>query len=268
MEKIAAPRFWHDGRVPPTPLRTALAADPRTRRALLRGGAILVLAGLAVLLLARSTLTRAVYVSEMGAAGMPTSTAFSAGLLLVAAGGAMVAVGSRDVRSRLRILARWAPSTSLLIASACFAFSSQVTCTQGCPLPVGAGFSWQDLLHTSAAVLGFAAACVAMLQVASAEHRPQVARLSLVAGVLVAVVAGTGAIFSLLRVMMWLGGNLEFIATAIAVTWLAVYGFVLAATEVTPRPASSPGAAGSRRAAAPLRRRVAAPAPGLRPEEP
>jgi hypothetical protein len=232
---------------------------------LLRIGAGLVLIGLIVLLIARSTLTRAVYVSEMGAAGMPTSTAFSVGLLLIAAGGALVAGGSRGVRSRWRWLSRWLPATSILVASICFAFASQVTCTSGCPLPVGATFSWQDLLHTTAAVLGFAAACVAMLQVASAEGQPVVARFSLIAGVLVAVIAGVGAIFSLTRTLLWLGGNLEFIATAIAILWLAGYGLTL---SVVSAPASSPAVDASRRAGEPRPHRGPAPAPVLRPEEP
>lgn len=232
---------------------------------LLRIGAVLVVVGLIVLLVARSTLTRAVYVSEMGAAGMPTSTAFSVGLLFVAAGGAFVASGSRGVRSRWRWLAHWTPATSILVASACFAFASQVTCTAGCPLPVGATFSWQDLLHTSAAVLGFAAACVAMLQVASAAGQPVVARFSLGAGVLVAVIAGVGAIFSLTRWMLWLGGNLEFIATAIAILWLAGYGLTLSWVGA---PASSPAVDASRRADEPRPHRAPAPAPVLRPEEP
>ncbi|WKK70681.1 hypothetical protein Q0F99_12795 [Rathayibacter oskolensis] len=64
----------------------------------------------------------------------------------------------------------------ILLAAGCFALASQVTCTAGCPLPVGPTFSWQDLIHTSAAVLGFAAACMAMLRLATARERPGVAR--------------------------------------------------------------------------------------------
>lgn len=247
------------GGVQPTP-------TPRLPAAwLLRSGAALVLVGLSILLIARSTLRVAVYVSEMGAAGMPTSTAFSVGLLFVAVGGALVGLGSRGVRSRLRWLSRWLPSTSILVASGCFAFASQVTCTAGCPLPVGATFSWQDLLHTSAAVIGFGAACVAMLQVASAEGQPQVARLSLVAGILVAVIAGVGAVLSMARVLLWLGGTLEFVATAIAILWLAGYGVTLSRLSA---PASSPAVVASRRAAEPGPRLAPAPAPVLRPEEP
>ncbi|NQX13226.1 DUF998 domain-containing protein [Microbacteriaceae bacterium VKM Ac-2855] len=255
--------------MPPTSPPPRLATPILRRRILLRSGAVIVLAGLVVLLVARSTLRQAVYVSEMGAAGMPTSTAFSAALLLVAAGGAMVAVASRAVRSRLRLLSRWLPSTSILVASLCFAFSSQVTCTAGCPLPVGASFTWQDLLHTSAAVIGFAAACVAMLQVATAEAQPRVARLSLAAGVLVAVIAGAGAILSLLRMSMGVGGTLEFVATGIAILWLAAYGLSLSGVdEPITAPARSTVQRGSPHAAGRDPGRAPAPAPMLRPEEP
>jgi len=243
----------------------------RVEGPLLIAGSVLVLAGLALLLGARLSLTRWVYVSEMGAPDMPTAGVVQAALLLVAAGGTAVAIGARAVRTRL--LPALPPALALLLASACFALASQVTCTAGCPLPVGASFSWQDLIHTSAAVLGFASACVAMLQLATARERPAVARLSLIAGIAVAVVAGAGAILSLLRVWMRLGGTLEFVATAIALLWLAVVGAVLAREELSSarasrgrgRAAAPSGAAARRPAAGPVR---ATPPEGLAPTAP
>ncbi|SMH45555.1 Protein of unknown function [Rathayibacter oskolensis] len=231
-------------------------------------GAALVLAGLSLLLAARASIgtSRWVYVSEMGAPDLPTAGTFRIALLLVAAGGALIAAGSWSVRTRL--LRGLPPSAVILLAAACFALASQVTCTAGCPLPVGPAFSWQDLIHTSAAVLGFAAACVAMLQLATARERPGVARLSLIAGIAVAVVAGAGAVLSLLRVWMGLGGTLEFVATAIAVLWLAVVGVALAAEEVSAVRASRGRARGSDPAERRGRRPVPGPARGLHPEEP
>ena len=137
----------------------------------------------------------------------------------------------------------------------------------------------------SATVVILLAACLAMLQLATARERPGVARLSLVAGVAVALVAGTGAIFSLLRLWLGVGGTLEFVATAIAVLWLAVVGLVLAGEELKGGLAgeefkggledeelsgrATPGRdRGSAPAAAPDRRPATGPARGLRPEEP
>lgn len=238
------------------------------------GGALLVLAGLALLLAARFSIgtSRWVYVSEMGAPDLPTAGTFRIALLLVAAGGVAIAIGARAVRARL--LPGLRPALAILLAALCFALASQVTCSAGCPLPVGPRFSWQDLIHTSAAVLGFSAACLAMLQLATARERPGVARLSLVAGIAVALVAGTGAIFSLLRLWLGVGGTLEFVATAIAVLWLAVVGFVLAGEEFRGRLAgeelsgrATPGRVrGSAPAAAPDRRPAPAPARSPRPE--
>ncbi|PPH97254.1 hypothetical protein C5C95_12150 [Rathayibacter sp. AY1B7] len=240
----------------------------RRRRTLLVGGALLVLAGLVILLAARISIgtSRWVYVSEMGAPDLPTAGAFEAALLLVAAGGALIAVGAWPVRARLLPALR--PAGAILLAAACFALASQVTCTAGCPLPVGPAFRWQDLIHTSAAVLGFGAACAAMLQLATVRGRPAVARLSLAAGISVAVVAGTGGILSLLRVWLRLGGTLEFVATAIAVLWLAFVGLVLALEDLSAERASRGRARGSGPAERRSPRPATAPARSPHPEEP
>ncbi|MWV58417.1 DUF998 domain-containing protein [Rathayibacter sp. VKM Ac-2754] len=239
----------------------------RARISLLTAGSLLVLAGLALLLAARVSIgtSRWVYVSEMGAPDMATAGTFRVALLLVAAGGTLTAIGAWSVRTRL--LRALPPAVVVLLASGCFALASQVTCTAGCPLPVGPTFSWQDLVHTSAAVLGFAAACLAMLQLSTARERPGVARLSLVAGITVAVVAGIGAMLSLLRVWMGVGGTLEFVATAIAVLWLAIVGSVLALEELSAARASRARARGSAPADGRDPRRGPGPARMPHPEE-
>lgn len=206
-----------------------------TVRILLPMAATAVLVGLALLWGARIAANRFVYVSELGADGEPTAWAFRWALLLIASAAVVVAVAARHLRSRLRLLAVWTPSMSLIVAGVSFAVASQVTCTSGCPLPVGSSFTWQDLIHTSIAVLGFAAACVAMLQVATAKDHPGLARLSWISAVVVAVVAGTGGILSLARFMVDLGGILEFVATTVALLWLAALALALpAATRSTP----------------------------------
>lgn len=204
-------------------------------------GSLLVLIALGIIWGARFTIPRELYVSELGAQGMPTAEWFRAALLLIVAGGALVAWAGRDVRSRVRLLALWTPAVSLWIGCGLFLFASQVTCTPGCPLPYGDTFTWQDFAHTLAAVLAFAAACWAMLQSAFARGHRVLAILSAVTGVLVAVIAATGGLFSLFRFQQELGSRMEFAATTLAIAWLVVFGITLAArtlkpsSEVTPQ---------------------------------
>ena len=121
-------------------------------------GAALVFAALIIIWAARATLLREAYVSELGAAGEPTAKWFQGALLLIVGGGSAIAWAGRRIRSTARILGTWVPSISLWVGCGFFLLASQVTCTAGCPLPVGATFTWQDFVHTAAAVLAFAAA--------------------------------------------------------------------------------------------------------------
>lgn len=193
------------------------------------GGSILVLAALAIIWGARLTIPRELYVSELGAEGMATALMFEVALLLIVAGGSAVAWAGRGIRSSIRVLGAWTPAVSLWAGCALFLFASQVTCTSGCPLPYGSTFNWQDFLHTLAAVLAFGAACWAMLQTSFARSHPLLAGLSMATGILVAVIAGTGGLFSLFRFQVELGSRMEFVATTIAIAWLAIVGAVLAA---------------------------------------
>ena len=197
-----------------------------------RLGCVLVAAALAIILVARSTVHRVAYVSELGAEGEPTARWFEAALLLIVLGGSLIAWAGRDVRSTARLLRLWTPAISLWIGCAFFLGASQVTCTAGCPLPVGPTITPQNFAHTLMAVLAFAAACTAMLQSAFAQGNRMLARLSLLAGILVAVVAATGGILSLLRFGTDVGSVLELVATAISIGWLVVFGLT-AATAAT-----------------------------------
>jgi hypothetical protein len=191
-------------------------------------GCLLVAAALAIIWAARLTVTRDLYVSELGAQGEPTAVWFEVALLLIVAGGSAIAWAGRRVRSSVGVLRAWTPAISLWIGCAFFLFASQVTCTSGCPLPYGSTFTWQDFLHTLAAVLAFAAACWAMLQTSFAREHRLLAGLSLATGILVAVIAGTGGLFSLFRFQAAFGSRLEFVATTIAIGWLIVFGVVTA----------------------------------------
>ncbi|MEP6481359.1 MAG: hypothetical protein ABJA94_05060 [Rhodoglobus sp.] len=195
-------------------------------------GCVLVVAALAIIWAARLTIPRDLYVSELGAVGMPTAKWFEAALLLIVLGGSAIAWSGRRVRSRVRVLSAWAPAVSLWIACGFFLFASQVTCTAGCPIPYGSTFVLQDFLHTSAAVLAFAAACWAMLQSSFAQDHRVLAVFSGTVGILVAVIAGTGGMFSLLHFQQAFGSRLEFVATTLAIGWLVVFGAVLAARGI------------------------------------
>ena len=140
----------------------------------------------------RGQVDRAVYVSELGADGEPTAALFEVALLLVVLGGACVAWAGRGVRSSVRLLGAWTVSTSIGVAAALFLVASQVPCTAGCPLPVGPSATLQDAIHTSSAVLAFAAACVAMLQASFAAGHRALRVLSMSCGLFVALVGRRG----------------------------------------------------------------------------
>ena len=191
-------------------------------------GCVLVVVALGIIWGARLTIARALYVSELGAVGMPTARWFQVALVLIVIGGSAIAWSGRRVRSSVRVLGLWTPAISLWVACAFFLFASQVTCTAGCPIPYGDTFNLQDFLHTLSAVLAFAAACWAMLQTSFAREHRVLAALSLTTAILVAVIAGTGGLFSLFRFQVVLGSQLEFVATTIAIGWLVVFGVMIA----------------------------------------
>jgi Protein of unknown function (DUF998) len=173
-----------------------------------------------------------VYVSELGGTGASTARQFEIALLLVVVGGALVAFAGRDVRSRARLLAFWAPSVSIWIACGFFLVASQVTCRAYCPIPTLSPFDWQDFTHITCAVLAFAAGCLAMLQTAFAVGHRVLARFSLAIAIAVAVVAGLGGILSLARFDTEVGGYAEFTATTLAILWVIVYGTSIAASTL------------------------------------
>ena len=207
------------------------------------GGCILVVAALAIIWAARLSVPRDLYVSELGAQGEPTAAWFQAALILIVMGGSTIAWVGRKVESRVRVLSAWTPAVSLWIVCALFLFASQVTCTAGCPLPYGDTFNPQDFLHTLAAVLAFAGACWAMLQSSFARNHRMLSVFSGATGILVAVIAATGGLFSLFRFQAAFGSRLEFVATTLAIAWLVVFGAVLAARLARPASVLEPTAA-------------------------
>ena len=227
-----------------------------TRRALIDvvtsvAGAALVFAALVIIWIARLSIPRAVYVSELGASDMATAKVFELALLLIVAGGTLIAFAGKDIRSRVRFLALWTPSVSLWVASGFFLVASQVTCTPGCPLPVGPAFDWQDVTHITCATLAFFAACVGMLQSSFADHHRILARFSLVMAIAVGVVAGVGGLCSLARFQVDFGSWCELVATTLAIAWVIVFGASIGARRIlaTRRPHDEALAAGDDAAA-------------------
>jgi len=198
-------------------------------RLLAAAGTLAVLAALTVIWAARLTIPYDVYVSELGADGMPTAAVFETALLLLVAGGFLVAWAGRRIRSSAPVLRWWRPSVSIAISSALFLFASQVPCTYRCPVPqFGPDLSWQDLGHVVSATFAFAFAAWAMLQCAFAVGHRVIRRFSLVAALSVAIIAAAGGLMSLFRFHADIGSRFEFVATTIGIAWIAVYGLALA----------------------------------------
>ena len=201
---------------------------------LLAVGTIAVLGGLTIIWAARLTVPYPVYVSELGAQGTPTARPFAVALLCIAAGGFAIALASGHIRSSAPVLNRWAPAITLAFAAVCFVVASQVTCTEYCPVPlVDPRSTLQDLIHTVTAVLGFAGACYAMLQVAFASAVPRVARFSLMSCTAVAVITITGGMLAIVHVATDVGAWLELSGTTVAIVWLAVYSLTLVRVPVS-----------------------------------
>ena len=224
--------------------RAIRASSPRfagPRAAVLALACVLALTGLGLIWAARLSADRFLYVSELGAVGEPTAEVFRWALMTVAVAAALVALCAPRLAPRIRWLAAVPPALVLAGAALAFAVASQVTCTAYCPLPVGPAFTWQDLIHTVCAVLGFAGAALVMLQAAADDRLRGLARFSLVAAIAVAVIAGAGGLLSLLRFATQLGGILELIATSIALLWLSgLAAFLAADLARTRRPKAIP----------------------------
>ena len=206
-------------------------------------GAALVAAALVLILAARVQYGgSAVYVSELGATGVPTARMFELALLFIVAGGSLVAFAGRGISSRVRILCLWTPAVSIWISCGFFLVASQVTCRYGCPLPTLSPFDGQDFTHITCAVIAFVAACWAMLQTSFAHDHVVLRRFSLAMAIAVGVISGLGGILSLAQFATDIGANAELTATILAVAWVVMFGVVTAAERLR---GQRPGARGA-----------------------
>ncbi|MCM3613088.1 DUF998 domain-containing protein [Microbacterium enclense] len=167
------------------------------------------------------------YVSQLGATGMPTAPLFNFALLLLAV--AAVLVERAAFARGDGYVAGWPVASTLLACGACFGVASVITCSPGCPVPFTSGALPQDLVHISFAVTGFVLAIVAMGQVAALRRRRWMRAASVVTLIAVGATSFTGAMIALFRGDTVLGGNLEFTAATLAITWFGVFGLQVAA---------------------------------------
>lgn len=213
-------------RIPMGRARTTAESD-RGRRLRAGAGGLSAGVGLIVIWLCRATLEGDIYVSAMGAAGMATAPWLNLALMLVAAAAILVSTAVPTTRPRHRVLALWPLGSTFVTTGAFFAFAAAVPCSDGCPVPLTPGSTLQDLLHVTAAVLGFVGAVVAILQVWSSSRSIVVRAVSAATMVFVAVAALAGAFASLAELGGGAGGWLEFAATTAALAWMAGYGITL-----------------------------------------
>jgi hypothetical protein len=106
------------------------------------------------------------YVSEAGTAGQPSAGPYRWGLILLAAGVALLGVAVRRHR----------PAALLLAGAAVLAGTSgAVPCSERCPLPPYEPTTPADVVHAGAAILGMMLLAGAMIAVARSDL-PRVAR--------------------------------------------------------------------------------------------
>ena len=158
------------------------------------------------------------YVSEAGTAGQPYAIPYRVGLVLLAAGVALIGQALRSLRTA---------SAALTVASVLAATSGLVACTDRCPLPPYEPTTLADVVHAAASVLGMVVLAGAMALVWLADLRPAVRRL---AGVAVVVTVPLGAILGMLMLFVGrseIGALVERAVLFVAVSWLVGTGLLL-----------------------------------------
>ncbi len=156
------------------------------------------------------------YISEFGAQGLLTESDFKTGFTMLALGFLLSAWPLRRVRTKP--LPAW---ITIALAALAFLVASQVNCTENCPGLGNPDATAQDLVHIWFAIFGFVLGCLAMLQIAFTGSR-RFRVVTIVAAVLIGVIAGTGGLLSLAGSTSELGAIAEHVAAGIGVLWLMV----------------------------------------------
>lgn len=160
------------------------------------------------------------YVSEAGTAGQPYAIGYRAGLVLLAAGVALIGQALRALR---------AASVALFVAAGLAATSGLVACTDRCPLPPYEPTTPADVVHAAASVVGMVVLAGAMALVWLSDLRTGITRL---AGVAVALLVPLGAVLGLLMLFVGrsdFGALVERAVLFVAVSWLVGTGLLLGA---------------------------------------
>jgi Protein of unknown function (DUF998) len=173
------------------------------------------------------------YVSEAGTAGQPFAVAYRCGLLLLAAGVALLGSIFPD---RLRAGGRsGALIAGLLAAAAVLAGTSAVVpCSHQCPLPPFEPTTVADVVHTAASIAGVVVLAGAMLAVARLDPVPAARRMAAVATACTVPLGGALGLTMLLAGRGTLGAVLERLLLLLAVSWL-VGTSVVASLGARPR---------------------------------
>jgi hypothetical protein len=152
------------------------------------------------------------YVSEAGIADQPFAVAYRIGVIVLAAGVALLGLAMH----------RPAPLAAALLglAAALAAVSGSVACTSQCPLPPFEPTTVTDVVHATAAIAGMVmlAGAMAAIMLSSADRT-----LRRLAAVGVGMTVPTGAALGLTMLFVGRGAlvaALERVLLAIAVSWL------------------------------------------------
>ncbi|GAA2544489.1 hypothetical protein GCM10010435_11300 [Winogradskya consettensis] len=198
------------------------------------GGAVLVGAAvMLVTLVASPGSWLAGYVSETGTAGLRFAVAYRTGLILLAAGVALLGLALRPAPR---------PVAALLgVAAFLAAVSGVVPCTNQCPLPPFEPTTLSDVVHTAASIIGMVmlAGVMAMIGFSSllrspaltralsffapavvAFFRPASRRLSAVGATLMVPLGAALGLTMLFAGRGPVGAILERLALTVAVSWL------------------------------------------------
>ncbi|MCY1143033.1 DUF998 domain-containing protein [Actinoplanes sp. Pm04-4] len=174
------------------------------------------------------------YVSEAGTAGQPYAIPYRSGLVLLAAGVALLGWALRDLRL---------VSACLLIAAVLAATSGLVACSDTCPLPPYEPATAADIIHASASVVGMIVLAGAMAAVWFAHPRPALTRLSAVSAILIVPIGAALGLTMLFVGRSDFGALVERLALIVAVFWLVGTGLTIALTPThrrTSRPLQRP----------------------------
>jgi hypothetical protein len=174
------------------------------------------------------------YVSEAGTAGQPYAIPYRSGLVLLAAGVALLGWALRDLRL---------VSACLLVAAVLAATSGLVACSDTCPLPPYEPATAADIIHASASVVGMIVLAGAMAAVWFAHPRPALTRLSAVCVVPIVPIGAALGLTMLFVGRSDFGALVERLALIVAVFWLVGTGLTIALTPAhrrTSRPSERP----------------------------